>query len=67
MLESAMSQNQLAAAIDERFRSLNRRERITKIRELAGASPEDDRFIRRTFPELYREAFPAKAYSKNRS
>ena len=54
-----MSQKQLAAAIDQRFRSMNRRERIAKIRKLAGASPEDDRFIRKTFPELYREAFQA--------
>ena len=52
-----MSQKQLAAAIDQRFRSMNRRERIAKIRKLASASPEDDRFIRKTFPELYREAF----------
>jgi hypothetical protein len=55
-----MSQKQLAAAIDQRFRSMNRRERIAKIRKLASASPEDDRFIRKTFPELYREAFQAK-------
>jgi hypothetical protein len=49
-----MSQKQLVAAIDQRFRSLNRRERITKIRELAATSQEDDRFIRKTFPALYR-------------
>jgi hypothetical protein len=55
-----MSQKQLAAAIDQRFRSMNRRERIAKIRKLAGASPEDDRFIRKAFPELYREAFEVK-------
>jgi hypothetical protein len=55
-----MSQKQLTAAIDKRFRSMNRRERIAKIRKLAGGSPEDDRFIRRTFPELYREAFEVK-------
>jgi hypothetical protein len=52
-----MSQKQLAATIDQRFRSMSRKERIAKIRKLAGASPEDDRFIRKTFPELYREAF----------
>jgi len=52
-----MSQKQLAAAIDQRFRSMNRRERIAKIRKLASASPGDDRFIRKTFPELYRKAF----------
>jgi hypothetical protein len=49
-----MSQKQLVAAIDQGFRALNRRERITKIRELAGESAEDERFIRKTFPELYR-------------
>ena len=52
-----MSQKQLAAAIDQRFRSMSRKERIAKIRKLAASSPEDDRFIRKTFPELYREAF----------
>jgi hypothetical protein len=52
-----MSQKQLVAAIDQRFRALNRRERITKIRELASESPEDGRFIQKTFPELYHEAF----------
>ena len=52
-----MSQKQLVAEIDRRFRSVNRRERIEKIRQLAAASPEDERFIRKTFPELYREAF----------
>jgi hypothetical protein len=52
-----MSQKRLATAIDQRFRSMNRRERIAKIRKLTCASPEDDRFIRKTFPELYREAF----------
>jgi predicted RNase H-like HicB family nuclease len=54
-----MSQKQLAAAIGRRFRSMGRKERIAKIRKLAGASPEDDRFIRKTFPELYREALQA--------
>ena len=53
----SMSQKQLVAAIDQRFRSLSRRERIAKVRELAGESPDDDRFMQKTFPELYREAF----------
>ena len=52
-----MSQKQLAAAIDQRFRALNRKVRIVKIRKLAGASSEDDRFIRETFLGLYRDAF----------
>jgi hypothetical protein len=61
-----MSQKHLIAAIDRRFRSMSRRERITKIRELAGESAEDERFIRKAFPELYREAFPANGKTKNR-
>jgi hypothetical protein len=52
-----MLRKKLAAAIDQRFHSVSRRERIAKIRKLAGASAEDDLFIRKTFPELYREAF----------
>jgi len=54
-----MSQKQLAAVIDRRFRAMSRKERIKKIRKLASASREDDLFIRKTFPELYREAFQA--------
>jgi len=61
-----MSQKQLVAVIDRRFRALNRQERITKMRELAGESAEDERFVRKTFPELYREAFPEKGRAKNR-
>jgi len=61
-----MSRKQLVAAIDERFRALNQQERITRIRELAGESAEDERFIRKTFPALYREAFPANGRAKNR-
>jgi len=60
-----VSEKRLKEAIDRRFRALNRRERITKIRELAGESAEDERFIQKTFPELYRETFPATRYAKN--
>ena len=62
-----MSQKQLLAAMDQRFRAMKRRERMAKIRELAGASPEDDRFIRKTFPELYREAFLGNNDTTNRN
>jgi hypothetical protein len=55
-----MSEKSLAVAIDQRFRAMNRRERIAKIRKLADASPEEECFIRKTFPELYREAFEVK-------
>jgi hypothetical protein len=36
---------------------MTRQERIAKVRKLAGASLEDEKFIRETFPDLYREAF----------
>jgi hypothetical protein len=62
-----MSEKQLAAAIDNRFRSMNRRERIAKIRKLAGGSSEDDRFIRKTFPELYREAFQVDPWTRRQT
>ncbi len=52
-----MSAKDLAKAIAQRFEGMGKRERIAKIRKLAGASPADARFIRETFPELYREAF----------
>jgi hypothetical protein len=61
-----MSEKQPTAAIDQGFRAMNRGERIAKIRELTDESVEDDRFIRKTFPELYREAFPADRRATNR-
>jgi len=61
-----VSEKQLTAAIEQRFRSMSRRERIAKIRELVCESAEEERFIRKTFPGLYREAFPADGHAKNR-
>jgi hypothetical protein len=52
-----MSAKDLAEAVGKRFEGMGKRERIAKIRKLAGASPEDARFIRKAFPELYHEAF----------
>jgi hypothetical protein len=59
-----MPEKRLAAAMEQRLRAMNRRERMAKIRKLADASPEDKRFIRRTFPEFYREAFHARPHAK---
>jgi hypothetical protein len=55
--EYGMSAKDLAEAVGKRFKGMGKRERIAKVRKLAGASPEDARFIRETFPELFREAF----------
>ena len=52
-----MSAKDLAKAIAQRFEGMGKRERIAKIRKLAGASAADAKFVRETFPELYREAF----------
>ena len=52
-----MAEKQLAAAIAERFAGMSRKERVAKIRKLAGRSAEDEKFVRATFPDLYREAF----------
>jgi len=52
-----MAEKHLAAAITQRFAGMNRNERVAKVRKLANASPEDEKFVRETFPDLYREAF----------
>ena len=52
-----MSEEHLIAEIARRYKAMNRRTRIAKIRKLASESPADKRFIAKTFPDLYREAF----------
>jgi hypothetical protein len=52
-----MAERHLALAVVRRFKGLTREERIARIEKLAGSSPEDERFVRETFPGLYREAF----------
>lgn len=56
-----MSAKGLAEAVAKRFDGMRKRERIAKIRKLAGASPDDAKFIRETFREFYREAFVTSA------
>ncbi len=51
-----MSEKHLIAAVTRRFEGMSRTERVAKIKKLADASPEDKKFIRQTFPDLYREA-----------
>ena len=53
-----MAERHLIAAVARRFEGMSRAERISKIKKLASGSPEDKKFIRQTFPKLYREAFP---------
>lgn len=52
-----MAEKHLTTAIARRLAALNRNDRIAKVRKLASASAEDEKFIRETFPDLYREAF----------
>ena len=52
-----MSAKDLTKAVAQRFAGMGKRDLIAKIRKLAGASPADAKFMRETFPELYREAF----------
>jgi hypothetical protein len=51
-----MSEKHLASAIVRRLNTLSHKERIAKIKRLAAASAEDEKFVRETFPDLYREA-----------
>lgn len=53
-----MAEKHLVAAIKRRFKTMSARERVAKIRKLAGKSPSDEKFIQKTFPDLYRIAFP---------
>jgi hypothetical protein len=53
-----MAEKHLIAAVTRRFEGMSRTERIARIKKLATGSPEDKKFIRQTFPDLYREAFP---------
>ncbi len=52
-----MAEKHLAAAITRRFAGMSRKERVAKIRNLAGASAKDEKFIRERFGDFYQEAF----------
>jgi hypothetical protein len=55
-----MGMKHLTTAIARRFEAMPRKERVAKVRKLAGTSPEDKKFVRETFPDLYREAFASR-------
>ncbi len=54
-----MAEKHLIEAICKRAKAMPAGERIGKIKKLVSVSAEDGKFIRKTFPELYREAFPS--------
>jgi hypothetical protein len=54
-----MSEKRLIQAISSRYKALPRTKRVAEIREFAGRSAEEAKFIRTYFPDLYREAFRA--------
>ncbi|HEY0704195.1 MAG TPA: hypothetical protein VGD60_15600 [Candidatus Acidoferrales bacterium] len=53
-----MSDVHLLTAIAKSYVKLGAGERIRKIKKLASESEENDKFIRKYFPEFYEEAFP---------
>ena len=55
----AIAERHLTHAITQRFAGMSRKELVAKIRKLASASGEDEKFVRKTFPDLYWEAFLA--------
>jgi hypothetical protein len=62
-----MSEKHLVSAIRRRLKSLSRKDRIAKIKRLASTSAEDDKFVRETFPDLYREALSPRRAAGARS
>jgi len=56
-----MSEKDLIAAIDRKYKEMPRKKRVAVIREFAARSAADKRFFRRYFPELFNEAFPVSA------
>ena len=56
-----MSEKDLIAAIDLKYKEMPRNKRVAIIREFASRSAADKRFFRRYFPDPFNEAFPAAA------
>ena len=52
-----MTEQHLIEEISRRYKAMSRRTRTSKIRKLACESSWDEQFIRKTFPDLYQEAF----------
>ena len=56
-----MSETDLIEAVARRFKVLPKQERVKSIREFASQSEADKRFVRRYFPDLFKEAFRSSA------
>jgi hypothetical protein len=52
-----MTEQHLIEEISRRYKAMPRAARIAEIRKMASGSAWDASFVRRTFPDLYREAF----------
>lgn len=52
-----MSERHLIEEIARRYKAMPKGERIAEIKRMASGSAWDARFVQRTFPELYAEAF----------
>ena len=58
-----MSKEHLIRAISARFKTFPHRKRVAEIREFASQSAEGAKFILPHFPDMYQEAFRARASS----
>lgn len=56
-MESNVSEKHLIEEIRRRYNKMKPSERVAEIRELANNSPEEKALIRKSFPDLYEEAF----------
>ncbi len=52
-----MSQDYFVSVLRERYAAMNPSERQRKIRKLVSESKENEKFIRKHFPEFFSEAF----------
>jgi hypothetical protein len=54
-----MSEKDLIAAIDRKYKEMPRKKRVAIVRELATRSAADRRFFRQYFRDFFNEAFPS--------
>jgi len=53
-----MSEEHLLRAITAHYQGMPAEQRVAKVRLLARKSPETRDFLKKFFPEMYREAYP---------
>jgi hypothetical protein len=53
-----MGEEHLIEAVAKRYKTMEPKKRVVEIRKLARQSPETREFLKKSFPDLYREAYP---------